>query len=105
MKISGRALELLMLMAVRPQQEVSGYEISKSLGISSGTLYPLLLKAENAGLLQARWEGGDPSELGRPRRRYYQISGQGIDAVESRMRQLRIDIRPRGNVTGEEIVT
>lgn len=105
MKINGRALELLMLMAVRPQQEYSGYEISKSLGISSGTLYPLLLKAENAGLLNAHWEEGDPVELGRPRRRYYRISGNGIKAVEGRMRQLRVEIRPRGNVTGGEVAT
>lgn len=103
MKLNGRALELLMTMAVRPQQEVSGYEIGKALGISSGTLYPLLLKAENAGLLTARWEEGDPQELKRPRRRYYRISGAGIKAVDNRMRQLQVELRPRGNSAGGEV--
>jgi DNA-binding PadR family transcriptional regulator len=97
-KINGRALELLMMMAVRPQQEYSGSELSKSLGISSGTLYPLLLKAENAGFLNAHWEDGDPVELGRPRRRYYRINGAGIDAVDARMRRLNVKLRPRGGV-------
>ena len=104
MKINGRALELLMLMAVRPEKEYSGYEISKSFGISSGTLYPLLLKAENAGLLEARWEEGDPGKLGRPRRRYYRISGEGIEAVDNRMHQLRVEIRPRGGLAGDEVM-
>lgn len=98
MKLTGRALELLMLMAVRPEQEYSGHQLGKSLGISSGTLYPLLLKAENAGLLDAQWEDGDPRDLGRPRRRYYRINGAGIDAVDARMRRLNVEIRPRGNL-------
>lgn len=98
MTLTGRALELLMLMAVRPQQEFSGHQLGKSLGISSGTLYPLLLKAENAGLLNARWEVGEPRDLGRPRRRYYRINGAGIDAVDARMRKLSVELRPRGGL-------
>lgn len=102
MKIDGRTLELLMLMAVRPQREQSGAEIGKAFRVSSGTLYPSLLKAENAGLLTARWEDGDPSDLGRPRRRYYRINGAGIAAVERRTRQLGVEIRPHPGLAGGE---
>ncbi|WP_425439909.1 PadR family transcriptional regulator [Puniceibacterium antarcticum] len=81
-------------MASRPEEECSGYEICKLLGFSSGTVYPLLVKADKLGLLSSRWENAEPSDLGRPRRKYYRITGQGLHAVEGRMRQLRLELRP-----------
>ena len=91
MKINGRTLEVMLFFAARSRKEFSGYDLSKALGIASGTLYPLLVKMEGAGLLYSRWEDGDPQKMGRPRRRYYRINGQGIRAVTTRMR----DIDPR----------
>jgi DNA-binding PadR family transcriptional regulator len=94
MKITGRLLELLMTLSVRANEEFTGYELSKSLRIASGTLYPLLAKAEEAGLLRARWEDETPVGVGRPRRRYYQITGAGQQAVEQRTRQLGFAVMP-----------
>ena len=46
-------------------------------GLASGTAYPIMLRLERLGLLSSHWEAGDPKDLGRPRRRYYKITGDG----------------------------
>lgn len=54
-----------------------GLELSRLTGLGSGTLYPELSRLEAAGLIEGHWEDGDPAELGRPRRRYYRLTGLG----------------------------
>ena len=52
-----------------------GYELAKSTGLSSGALYPILMRLHGRGLLEARWE---PSEApGRPARHAYRLSPDG----------------------------
>lgn len=66
-----------VLEAVINRGPLSGADIAKSTKLKSGTLYPLLLRLEEAGWLRSEWEVGDPRELGRPRRRFYQVTGVG----------------------------
>lgn len=47
------------------------------LNISSGSLYPILMRLENDGFISSKWEEEDPRDLGRPRRRLYRICGKG----------------------------
>ena len=48
---------------------------------SHGTLYKALGRLEEFGLLTSRWE--DPeTAVGRPRRRLYELTGQGAKAAE-----------------------
>jgi PadR family transcriptional regulator, regulatory protein PadR len=58
-------------------RELSGAQISEITGLASGTLYPILIRLEQEKWLQSEWEKGDPKELGRPRRRFYRITGLG----------------------------
>jgi DNA-binding PadR family transcriptional regulator len=76
-RLSGPTLRLLKLMIEKPLEGRSGAGISKTLKIGSGTLYPLLQRLENAGWLKSEWEQLDPSQAGRPRRRYYKLTGEG----------------------------
>lgn len=59
------------------EASLSGAELSKRTGLKSGTLYPLLLRLEQAGWLASEWEAGEPQVLGRPRRRFYRVTGVG----------------------------
>src|ERR1700722_20242693 len=59
-------------------REVYGLEISGLVDLPSGTTQPILARLESAGWLESRWEGGDPRDLGRPRRRYYRLSTTGL---------------------------
>ncbi len=46
-----------------------------------GTLYKALGRLEEFGLLTSRWEDAEAAE-GRPRRRLYELTGQGAQAAE-----------------------
>ena len=52
-----------------------GFDVMDATGLPSGIVYPLLRRLEARGLLRSDWErGSEPSELGRPRRRYYRAT-------------------------------
>jgi DNA-binding PadR family transcriptional regulator len=66
-----------VLGALKASCDLSGAEIARITNLKSGTLYPILFRLERANWLESRWEAGDPSQLGRPRRRLYQLTGLG----------------------------
>jgi len=60
-----QAADLAGLMQ-HPRTWMYGYELSKPTGLKSGTLYPLLMRLSDQGLLEDRWRG--PLRPGRPPR-------------------------------------
>src|SRR5215831_12441206 len=59
-----------------------GFDIMDASGLKSGTVYPILRRLEDAGMLRARWESvTDARDAQRPPRRYYQITGAGSQAL------------------------
>lgn len=77
LKITTQMLKVLGAIVSCPHDEVSGAEIARVTKLASGTLYPILLRLEQARWLESRWEVGDPRVMGRPRRRLYWISASG----------------------------
>jgi DNA-binding PadR family transcriptional regulator len=67
----------------------SGAEISISTKVGSGTLYPTLARLEKAGWLASEWEDVDPSEVGRPRRRFYKLTGVGQKNTQAALADLQ----------------
>jgi DNA-binding PadR family transcriptional regulator len=59
--------------------ELHGFAVSKAAGRPTGSVYPILARMEQAGWLESRWEDGHPDE-GRPRRRFYSLTGEGATA-------------------------
>jgi PadR family transcriptional regulator PadR len=51
---------------------------SAKLIVVEGTIYPLLTRLKNAGLLEYRWE----ESTGGPPRKYYQLTTQGTSFLE-----------------------
>ena len=66
-----------------PTAEKYGLEICKAVGYPAGTVHPLLYKFEELGWLESRFEEIDPSEAGRPRRRYYRLTPDGAELARS----------------------
>jgi len=60
----------------RPQTWRHGYDLSKDTGIKSGTLYPLLMRLTEQGLLDSRWES--PDRTGLPPRHVYRLTSSGV---------------------------
>lgn len=77
-RLSLPGLKVLQAFATSPSESLAGTDIRKATSLSSGTLYPILLRFEECGWLKSKWENVDPSEAGRPRKRLYRISGSGL---------------------------
>jgi DNA-binding PadR family transcriptional regulator len=73
-----------------------GLDIVARTGLPSGTVYPTLGRLKRAGLVKARWEDQRIAEReGRPRRRYYELSAAGEEALArgaSRVAQLAAEL-------------
>jgi DNA-binding PadR family transcriptional regulator len=59
-----------------------GFDIIDATGLQSGTVYPVLRRLEDAGLLRSHWEPvREARQAQRPPRRYYEVTGAGAKAV------------------------
>jgi len=63
-------------LSVEPADWRHGYDLAKQTGLKSGTLYPILVRLADQGLMEARWEDGRPA--GRPPRHLYRLSSEGL---------------------------
>jgi DNA-binding PadR family transcriptional regulator len=60
-----------------------GFDISDVTGLPSGTVYPVLRRLEEAGLLRSRWEAPQTARAEqRPPRRYYTVTASGAQSVQ-----------------------
>ena len=69
-------LILLEALSAKSQQWRHGYDLMKETGLSSGTLYPLLMRMADKGLIEAEWR--EPAQPGRPARHVYRLTAAGI---------------------------
>ena len=60
---STQTVQLLAELLTGPQEWRYGYDLSRSTGLKSGTLYPILMRLAEHGLLETSWEtaGGGPA--------------------------------------------
>jgi PadR family transcriptional regulator PadR len=77
-RMSLQTLRVLDAFLENPADELAGADVQKRSGLASGTLYPILLRLESAGWFISRWETIDPSSAGRPRRRLYRLTPNGL---------------------------
>lgn len=67
-----------------------GFEIMRATGLPSGTVYPLLRRLEAAGHLSSSWEDAESAhEEGRPPRRYYEATPDGMVALAEARERIR----------------
>jgi DNA-binding PadR family transcriptional regulator len=78
---SKQMLMLLEALSARTQQWRHGYDLMKETGLSSGTLYPLLMRMADKGLIEAEWR--EPVQPGRPARHAYRLTAAGIALAQA----------------------
>jgi PadR family transcriptional regulator, regulatory protein PadR len=87
---STRTLQVLAEFLERPREWKYGYDISRSTGLKSGTLYPILMRLAGHDLLETHWETADP---GKPPRHMYRLTSSGLqharEVVPSRSKLLQ----------------
>jgi PadR family transcriptional regulator, regulatory protein PadR len=93
--------KVLRVLLEDPTASHHGTEIGRAARLSGGSLYPLLLRLEQAGVLDSDWEDVDPSEAGRPRRRLYWLTSEGVEFARRELQEAQRSITPsRGGVPG-----
>jgi PadR family transcriptional regulator, regulatory protein PadR len=76
---SAQTLAVLAELCATPSQWRHGYGIARGTGLKSGTLYPILIRLADRGLVEACWEDEQPA--GRPRRHLYRLTAEGLAAA------------------------
>jgi PadR family transcriptional regulator, regulatory protein PadR len=77
-----------------------GYELMRLTGYPSGKLYPILARLQRAGWLSRDQEPVDPAVAGRPARRWYRLTPQGIQAARHELAALSQQLRPATKPSG-----
>ncbi|MCT9934655.1 PadR family transcriptional regulator [Planotetraspora sp. A-T 1434] len=96
---SPQTVKVLAALAADPSTWRYGYELGQQVGIKAGSLYPILMRLTDRGLLEASWESDPP--VGRPPRHLYRLTGSGLalaaqvaaDAVERDRPGVRGELR------------
>jgi PadR family transcriptional regulator, regulatory protein PadR len=73
---SAQTLLVLAALCDEPSQWQHGYALAKQTGLKSGTLYPILIRLADRGVVEACWQ--DEPEPGRPRRHLYRLTAAGL---------------------------
>jgi DNA-binding PadR family transcriptional regulator len=74
---------VLRVLLAEPAWELYGAEIGEVAGLPSGTVHPMLARLEGIGWVSSRWEDVDPSDAGRPARRYYRLTTTGAEQARA----------------------
>jgi len=73
---SAQTLSVLAVLCAQPPRWSHGYALAKQTGLKSGTLYPILIRLADRGLVEACWQ--EEPAPGRPRRHLYRLTAAGL---------------------------
>jgi DNA-binding PadR family transcriptional regulator len=94
MRVTRQTVDVLDAFLDAPKAWKHGYDISRRTGLKSGTLYPILMRLGEAGLLDARWEA---NEAGKPPRHLYRLTAGGLRYARDIQRPRRATLKPATN--------
>ena len=75
---SAQTIRVLRALAADPAQWRYGYDLATEVHLKSGSLYPILVRLADRGLLESSWEPGAGS---RPPRHMYRLTLGGREFV------------------------
>jgi PadR family transcriptional regulator PadR len=77
MKLTGPLERVLRVLLADPSAPHYGYDLMKAAKLPSGTLYPMLARLQQEGLVDSEWEPQRQDAGGRPPRKYYRLTAEG----------------------------
>jgi PadR family transcriptional regulator PadR len=93
-KLTGPLERVLRVLIADPAATHYGYDLMKATRLPSGTLYPMLARLQQEGLVDSQWEDRTPDAGGRPPRKYYRLTAAG--ARTARLELARVSAPPCG---------
>jgi PadR family transcriptional regulator len=93
-RVTAGVARLLAVLVVEPSEWRYGLDLMRATGQPSGSLYPMLTRLETAGWLDAEWEDIDPAVEGRPARRCYRLTPDGLALARTELAELSAQLNP-----------
>jgi PadR family transcriptional regulator, regulatory protein PadR len=88
-------IAVLTAFADQPTEWRYGYELGLQVSLKAGSLYPILIRLCERGLLAAEWETEPPD--GRPPRHLYRLTEGGIE-LTTQLARTTPQVRPTPRV-------
>jgi DNA-binding PadR family transcriptional regulator len=82
-KMSSSVMSVLGVFLENPQAVRNGLALGAWTGLASGTIHPVLARLEAAAWVESEWQEIDPSNAGRPRRRFYRLTAAGVEQASA----------------------
>jgi DNA-binding PadR family transcriptional regulator len=73
---SPQTIAVLLALADAPTAWRHGYTLCQQLDLKAGSVYPILMRLADRGMLETAWETDAPA--GRPPRHLYRLSAAGL---------------------------
>jgi DNA-binding PadR family transcriptional regulator len=94
LRVSTAVAKVLRAFLDDPEAPRYGFDLMRTTGLPSGTLYPILARLERIGRVRGRSEAIDPAAEGRPARRFYELTDEGRRASRRELAALSEALRP-----------
>ncbi len=83
---SRQTIAVLEALLSRPADWRYGYDLTKQIGLQSGTLYPVLMRLAEQGLLESEWRASD--RPGTPARHAYRLTRTGLEFARASVQSI-----------------
>ncbi|HEV2665874.1 MAG TPA: PadR family transcriptional regulator [Blastocatellia bacterium] len=100
---STQTAAVLLALGEDPTAWRYGYELCQETGLKAGSMYPILMRLADRGLLETNWERDVP--VGRPPRHLYRLTDSGLELASElaaaaarviRAKRARLRLRTEG---------
>jgi PadR family transcriptional regulator, regulatory protein PadR len=99
-RLSAQTLAVLAALSSASRQWHHGYALAKQTDLKSGTLYPILIRLAERGLVDACWE--EDAQPGRPRRHQYRLTADGLKVASAALADAERAARASGAKPGTQ---
>ena len=90
-QFSPQTLSVLAALCEQPSGWQHGYALARQTGLKSGTLYPILIRLADRGLVEACWQ--EEPVPGRPRRHLYRLTADGLASATTALAEAAAGLR------------
>jgi len=94
-KLTAPLQRVLRVMIADPSALHYGYDLMKAAKLPSGTLYPMLARLQQDGLVDSEWEAQREDAGGRPPRKFYRLTAEGLRVARLELAQASSPARAR----------
>jgi PadR family transcriptional regulator PadR len=95
-RVTPATLDVLAVLVWSPDDQ-HGFALAKAAGRPTGSVYVILNRLEEAGMVDSYWETANVENEGRPRRRFYRMTPDGLGTARAILAER--NYKPRSNLS------